>query len=142
MFFVIGRSQHAPAQENEFLTQLILQLSAVKVQRNIKAAEEVVAVEKAMALLHIQKLNGENIRGTLKFFARENQRRVMLLLRPPFDCGRDCGKRRKRAFPQNAKQVDIGEFGMKFSVRSGTVEDHALEICSRCHTQPADKFTD
>ena len=70
-----------------------------------------------MALLHIQKLDGKNIRGTLQFFARENQGRMMLLPRPPLDCGRDRSKRRKRAFPQNAKQVDIGEVGMKFSIR-------------------------
>src|SRR5271166_2217853 len=111
-------------------------------QWNVKSAEHVIAEQHPMALLHIEKFDGENIRGTFQFLGSEQQRRMLLPASPPLDCRRQCGERRERALAQYAKQVEIGELGMKFSVRSGTVEDHALEIVSRRRTQPADEFVD
>src|ERR1022692_3924814 len=93
-----------------------------------------------MELLHIEKLDGENIRGVIQFVASKHQRRVMLLASPPLNHGRHCGERREGTLAQYAKQVDIGELRVKFSVRSGAIEDHALEIFSASHAQPADEF--
>jgi hypothetical protein len=95
-----------------------------------------------MALLHVEKLNGENIRGTLQFLASEQQWRMMLLPGPPLNHGRHCGEAGERGLTQYAKQVEIGEVGMEFPVRSGTVKNHTLEIFSRSCMQPADEFVD
>src|SRR5579862_2164426 len=93
-----------------------------------------------MTLLHVEKLDGENIGGTLHFLACQHQRLMMLLFRPPLDRRRNRGERGERTLTQDAKEVDIGEVWVKFPVRSGTVKDHAQEIRSRCRTQPADEF--
>src|SRR5689334_3736196 len=95
-----------------------------------------------MPLLHIEKLDGENIRRAFDFLTSKHQRGVMLLTSPPLDRRSHGGDRCERTFTQHAKQVDIGKLGMKLSVSRRTVNDHALEIVSAGNAQPADKFVD
>jgi hypothetical protein len=93
-----------------------------------------------MTPLHVEKFNGKYISRAFQLLAREKQRRGVLLPSPPLDRRSQTGEERKRDFPHNAQQIEIGEFRMKFSTRGRTVENHTFEILSRRLPQPADKF--
>src|ERR1700677_2084342 len=96
LLFVIRGEQQALAQENQLLAQLVLELGTMQMHGNLKPAENIGAEQDAMPVLHVKKFDGENVGGTLQFFASQNQRLMMFLLCPPCYGGRNCGERRKR----------------------------------------------
>src|SRR5690242_17577054 len=100
----------------------------MQVHGNLKSAENVFAEKHAMPLLHIEKLDGEDIGRSFDFVTSQYQGRVMLLAGPPLHRRSHGGDRLERTLSQYAKQVDIGKLRMKFSVGCRAVDDHTLKI--------------
>src|SRR5579863_77691 len=114
----------------------------MQVHGNAQLTENVLPVENAMLLFHITQFNAKDVSRALQFLMRKQERRMMLLLRPPFHRGRNRLERRERGLPHHAEQVDIGELRMKFPIRGRAIENDALQILSCRLTHPAEKLSD
>src|SRR5579872_2043697 len=103
LLLVLAGLQQALAQQDELLAEFVLQLSAVKVHRDFEIGEHIVTKEHAMAKLHVEELDGENVGGALDFLAGEKQRGVSLLASPPVDDRNQFVEIGKRGLAENAE---------------------------------------
>ena len=101
------------------------------VHGDLQRAQNFVAKEHAVVVLHIEKLDGEHVGGVFQFFLGHHQRRGMFLAMPPFHHRRDGGESGKRTLAQDAEQVQVGEFSLEFSGRGRAVENDALQVLAR-----------
>src|SRR5579872_1597830 len=139
---VAAGEQQMLAQQGKFLAQFIFHLHAMQVRGNREILHNIIAKHNSMVLLHIQKLYGENIGGAPQFFARDEQRRRLLLRIPPLH---GWGKRLQGGIgtvSNHAKQIEVGEFRMEVSRDRRSKEDDALQVCSSRSPQPIDEVVD
>ena len=73
MGLVAERSgEHGLAQAEPIGAQFAFDLEAMLAQRDIQIGEEIVAEENAMALLHVEQFDGEDVGGAMQFVESEN----------------------------------------------------------------------
>src|SRR2546421_7608845 len=105
-FVIIARcSQIMLAQQQELGAQFTLNLRPVMPEGNLQVLQQVCPVKNAVVLLHVKEFNGEDVSRLLQFSPAENERRRMLLLRPPVYGRSQAGQCRGRDLPENAQQI-------------------------------------
>src|ERR1700686_3700103 len=93
-----------------------------------------------MALLHIQELYSENVRGLAKLVRRkEKWSGLMLRGGPPLHYRGDAGQFRRSERAQNAQDVEIGVCFVKIVARGGAVQNNRLKVIPRRFMQPLDQ---
>src|SRR5579863_4867648 len=83
-FVAERRGQDGLAQAQPIGAQFAFDLQTMQAQRNFEIREEVRAEKQAVMAGNIQQLDGEDVRGTMQFIEREEQRRRIALALPPF----------------------------------------------------------
>src|SRR5881628_411966 len=114
----------------------------MKMHGDIQIAEHIFSVKDSVPLLHINKLDGENVSGIFQLLRSQNQRRLLLVLAPPLHSACNLAQGSKRRIPQNAEQIQIRIFRMKFPFSRGAVENHAYEVLARCRPHLLNKFAE
>src|SRR5207247_8679578 len=109
---------------------------------DIQIAEHIFSIKHPVPLLHIHKLDGENVGGIFQLLRSQNQRRMVLLLAPPLHSACNLAQGSKRRIPQNAEQIQIRIFRMKFPFSRGAVQNHTYEVLARCRPHLLNKFAD
>src|SRR5260370_12761344 len=93
-----------------------------------------------MALLHVQELDGENVRGLPKFLgAKEKWRGLMLRGGPPLHHRGDARQLRCSQRAQNTQNVQVRMRVVKIAARRRPVQNDRLEIVLRRFVQPFDE---
>src|SRR5229473_6493849 len=93
-----------------------------------------------MALLHVQELDGENVRGLPKFLgAKEKRRGLMLRGGPPLHHRGDARQLRCSQRAQNTQNVQVRMRVVKIAARRRPVQNDRLEIVLRRFVQPFDE---
>src|SRR5580692_9453282 len=128
------------AQQDQLLAQLIFHLYAMQVQGNVQALQRIVAKQNLVMLLHIEQLNSKYVSRALKFLFCQAQRRSLLFAVPPFSRWRQCLQCLKGTVPQNTKQVDVRQSGMKVAGHRRPEQDNALNIRASCFSDSSDKL--
>src|SRR5256886_15431057 len=114
----------------------------MKMYGDIQIAEHIFSVKDSVPLLHINKLDGENVSGIFQLLRSQNQRRMVLLLAPPLHSACNLAQGSKRRIPQNAEQIQIRIFRMKFPFSRGAVQNHTYEVLARCRPHLLNKFAE
>src|SRR5437773_1682935 len=111
---------------------------------DIQIAEHIFSIKHPVPLLHIHKLDGENVSGIFQLLRSQNQRRMVLLLvlAPPLHSACNLAQGSKRRIPQNAEQIQIRIFRMKFPFSRGAVQNHTYEVLARCRPHLLNKFAE
>ena len=109
---------------------------------DIQIAQQVFSIKHSMPLLHVHKFDGENVGGIFQLLRTQNQRRMMLFLSPPLHSTRDLAQGSKGRVLQNAQQIQIRIFRMKFSFCCRAVENHTCEVAARCRPHLLNKLAD
>src|SRR5947199_128148 len=109
---------------------------------DIQTAEHIFSIKHPVPLLHIHKFDRENVGGIFQLLRSQNQRRMVLLLAPPLHSACNLAQGSKRRIPQNAEQIQIRIFRMKFPFSRGAVENHAYEVLARCRPHLLNKFAE
>src|SRR5437879_5135814 len=109
---------------------------------DIQIAEHIFSIKHPVPLLHIHKFDRENVGGIFQLLRSQNQRRMVLLLAPPLHSACNLAQGSKRRIPQNAEQIQIRIFRMKFPFSRGAVENHAYEVLARCRPHLLNKFAE
>src|SRR5205823_9211578 len=91
---------------------------------DIQIAEHIFSIKHPVPLLHIHKFDRENVGGIFQLLRSQNQRRMVLLLAPPLHSACNLAQGSKRRIPQNAEQIQIRIFRMKFPFSRGAVQNH------------------
>src|SRR5258708_31820252 len=104
------------------------------------AGDGVRTVQHAMAVLHVQDFDGENVRGLPKFLrGKEKWRGLMLHSCPPLHHRGDTRQPRRSQRAKNAENVQIGVRLVKIAARRRAVQNYRLEIIPRRFVQPLDQ---
>src|SRR5207253_11211808 len=109
---------------------------------DIQIAEHIFSIKHPVPLLHIHKFDRENVGGIFQLLRSQNQRRMVLRLAPPLHSACNHAQGSKRRIPQNAEQIQIRIFRMKFPLSRGAVENHAYEVLARCRPHLLNKFAE
>src|SRR6266436_3062603 len=90
-----------------------------------------------MALLHVQELDGENVRGLPKLLGGKEKRcRLMLHGGPPLYHRGDARQLHHSQGAQDAQNVQVRMRLVKIAARRGAVQNNRLEVISRRFMQP------
>src|SRR5438874_10725334 len=111
---------------------------------DIQIAEHIFSIKHPVPLLHIHKLDGENVSGIFQLLRSQNQRRMVLLrvLAPPLHSACNLAQGSKRRIPQNAEQIQIRILGMELPFSRGAVQNHTYEVLARCRPHLLNKFAE
>src|SRR5437773_5331749 len=109
---------------------------------DIQIAEHILTLKNPVPLLHLHKVDRDNVGGIFQLLRSQNQRRMVLLLAPPLHSACNLAQGSKRRIPQNAEQIQIRIFRMKFPFSRGAVENHAYEVLARCRPHLLNKFAE
>ena len=110
------------------LANLWFDLKAMQAQGNFEIREVVGAEQQAMVTGDVEQLDGEDVRGTMKFIEREKQRRRIALAHPPL--GRVVEVLevfRSDAF-DDAEDVEVGVARAEFGGDGRTVEHDGFQV--------------
>src|SRR6202048_4238702 len=111
----------------------------MQVHRHGNAGDSVRTVQHAMAVLHVQDLNSENVRGLPQLLrGKEKWRGLTLRSGPPLHHRGDTRQLRRSQRAKNAENVQIGVRLVKIAARRRAVQNYRLEIVPRWLVQPLD----
>src|SRR5579864_927167 len=132
--------QNMLAQQHQFFPQFVPKLKKVERHRNLQTLQHVLSIKNSIALLHVQKFDGENAGGRAQLLNSQNQGRMMLLAPPPLGHLRDFRKRSKGRVANHAEQIQVRILRMKLSIGAGAVKYHAEHVVACSCTNSIDEF--
>src|ERR1700722_19588173 len=81
-----------------------------------------------MALLHVQKFDGEDGGGTMQLIESKNERGMVALPGPPLGRGMKIFEILGNGALDDAQSIQVGVAGAKFAGDGRTVEDHSFQV--------------
>src|SRR5438105_5906503 len=119
----------------------MLDLQPMQIHRDFDFGDQILSVQHAAPLLHVQNLDGENVRGLPQFLVREKKWRGLLLLdAPPFHYSRQPAEFFQAQRTQNAHHVQVRVSFAKIAARRRAKQDHAFQICRCEFSEPFHQF--
>src|SRR5467141_5184286 len=119
----------------------MLNLHAVQVHRHFNICNDVRSVKDSPPVLHIQNLNGEDIRGIPQLIFREEKRRGLFLLdAPPFHHVCEASQLLDTQRTKDANHIEVRVSFVKVTARSRPEQNDAFEVCRREFLQPIDQL--
>src|SRR5229473_437443 len=121
--------------------QVMLDLHSMQVHRHFDFRNDVRSEKHAPPALHIQNLDGKNIRGVPQFLFREKKRRgLFLLAAPPFHYGRDAPQFLDAQRTKDAYHVEVRVSLVKIAARRRPEQNDTFEVGGREFLYPVDEF--
>src|SRR5260370_14654568 len=121
--------------------QIMFDLHAMQIHRHFNFRDNVRSIQHSPAVLHIQNLDGEDIRGALQLVSCEEKRRGLLLLdAPPFHYVREAPQLLDTQRMKDANHVEIRMSFAKIPARRRTEQNNAFQIRRREFLQPLHQF--
>src|ERR1700682_4743067 len=102
--------------------------------------KQIISIKHPVMRLHVEQLNGENVRGALQFLQSKNQGSAMPLPQPPLD---GCVKRFDSggvSLIEDAKKIEVRMLGVKLTCHGGAVQSYGLQIFGSGRFQFLDEF--
>src|SRR5467141_1790268 len=119
----------------------MLNLHAVQVHRHFNICNDVRSVKDSPPVLHIQNLNGEDIRGIPQLIFREEKRRGLFLLdAPPFHHVCEASQLLDTQRTKDANHIEVRVSFVKITPRSRPKQNDAFEVCRREFLQPVEQL--
>jgi hypothetical protein len=109
-------------------------------ERDVEIGEEVGAEENAMAGLHVEEFDGEDVGGTGEFVAGEDERRVIAFFDPPFGDGVEGFEIFGAGVIDEAEDVEVGLAGAEFAGGGGAVEDDGDDVGAGGGVEAVEEF--
>src|SRR5258706_5525113 len=135
------RAQIMLPQFQQDRAQVMLNLHAMQVHRHFNVRNDVRSVKDSPPALHIQNLDGEDIRGIPQLIFREEKRRGLFLLdAPPFRHTREASQLLDTQRTKDANDIQVRVSFVKVTARSRPEQNDAFEVCRREFLQPIDQL--
>src|SRR5215467_509751 len=123
-------------------SQVAFDLQPMQIHGHFDLRNQVLSVQNAAALLHVQDLNGEDVCRLPQLLVRKKQRRRFFLLHvPPFHHSRQPAQLFHGQGMQYACNIQIRMPLAKIPTRRGAKQNHALQIGRRKFFQPFHQFS-
>jgi len=139
-FFGEGGGDDGLAEAEPVGAEFALDLEAVEVERDFEVGEEVGAKEDAMAGLHVEEFDGEDVGGAVEFVSREYERWVVAFFDPPFGDAVEGFEVFRVGVVDEAEDVEVGLAGTEFAGGGGAVEDDGDEVCACGWLEAVEEF--
>ena len=120
--------------------EFALDLEAMEVERDFEVGEEVGAEEDAVAGLHVEEFDGEDVGGAIEFVAGEDEWRVIAFFDPPFGDAVEGFEVFGVGVIDEAEDVEVGLAGAEFAGGGGAVEDDGDEVCAGGGLEAGEEF--
>src|SRR5258708_4854386 len=131
------RAQIMLPQFQQDRAQVMLNLHAMQVHRHFNVRNDVRSVKDSPPALHIQNLDGEDIRGIPQLIFREEKRRGLFLLdAPPFHHVCEASQLLDTQRTKDANHIEVRVSFVKITPRSRPEQNDAFEVCRREFLQP------
>ena len=141
-FFLLRRAENCLAQAHPIGAKLALNLEPVQSQGNLKALEKILPEQHAVTLLHIEKLDREDIGRAAQLVKCEYQQTGISLAPPPF-CNRpEALEFDGASVPDDTEDVQIRMLGNELAGDGRAVENDCFQIISRGSFQAFYKFVE
>src|ERR1700682_2478206 len=135
------RAQITLPQLQQDRAQVMLNLHTMQVHRYFNVRNDVRSVKDSPPALHIQNLDGEDIRGISQLILREEKRRRLFLLdAPPFHHVCEAPQLLDTQRTKDANHVEVRVSFVKVTARSRPEQNDAFEVCRREFLQPVDQL--
>src|ERR1700690_3570253 len=134
------RHQQVLAQQNRLLPQLILHLRPMPPHRNLQRLQDVFSPEHTIMPPHVQEFYGENVRRPPYLLRAQQQRRAMLLLRPPFGRRSQRLNRSERSLAEHAQQIHVRMNGNIISRGGRAIENRGPQVWPCRCSHPFDEL--
>src|SRR5713226_2501403 len=119
----------------------MLNLHAMQVHRHFNIRDDIRSVKHSPPVLHIQNLDGEDIRGMPQFSFREKKRRRLILLdAPPFHHVREASQLLDIQRTKDANHIEVRVSFVKIAAHRRPEQNDAFEVGRRIFLQPVDQF--
>src|SRR5690242_16157619 len=132
-------SQEGLTQTDHIRAQFPLNLQFVPSHRHFQVGQEIGALQHPMTRFHVQKLNRKYVGGIPQLLEREEKRRRMALAPPPQSHRPQLLQIRTLQAMQQAKNIEVRMLA-KFMINGRAVENHRLQVLTRCLLQASDKL--
>ena len=120
--------------------EFALDLETVEMERDIEVGKKVGAEEDAVAGLHVEKFDGEDVRRAVEFVAGEDEWRMVALFDPPFGDAVEGFEVFGVGVIDEAENVEVGLAGAEFACGGGAVEDDGDEVVASGGLEAGEKF--
>jgi hypothetical protein len=139
-FFVERGGDDGLAEAEPVGAELAFDLETVEMERDFEVGEEVGAEEDAVAGLHVEEFDGEDVGGAVEFVAREDERWVVAFFDPPLGDAVERFEIFGVGVIDEAEDVEVGLAGTEFSGGGGAVEDDGDEVVAGGGLEAGDEF--
>src|SRR3984893_2930704 len=141
-FFLLRRAENCLAQAHPIGAKLALDLKPVQSQGNLKALEKILPEQHAVTLLHIEKLDREDIGRAAQLVKCEYQQTGISLAPPPF-CNRpEALEFDGASVPDDTEDVQIRMLGNELAGDGRAGQNDGFQIISRGSFQAFYKFVE